>query len=231
MNNKLIKAKLLLVCAITSVMISCNSNPTTGNEESKDVQTTTDSAVTQTTTTQPSVIVPAKNDTANAPEFQKTLHFKKSSFDITATGKGSLQQVTIQPHGLTDNKTITIKNAEPVVDAEVADLNGDGFAELVIYTQSAGSGSYGNVYGYSVNNGKSISAITFPRMNSNADISKGYSGHDKFKITNNQLVQRFPLYNTSDANSQPTGKQRTITYKLVDGEASRKFVVDKVTEE
>lgn len=233
MSHMFTKAKYILGCGIVSVMLSCNSHSSADNEEHIDESSTkiTDTTITQPKIAPPTVNGPAKDDTARTHDFQKTLYFMNTSFNVTATGKGSLQYLTIQPHGLSDNKMITVENAEPVVNAEVADLNNDGYAELVIYTQSAGSGSYGNVYAYSVNSGQSISAVTFPKVISSGDMRKQYGGHDQFAIVNNRLVQRFPLYNPGDPNSRPTGRQRTITYKLVNGEASRKFVIDKVTEE
>ena len=54
-------------------------------------------------------------------------------------------------------------------------------------------------------------------------------GHDEFTIIESSLARRFPIYRDGDTNSNPTGGMRQIQYKLVDGEASRKFVVDKIT--
>lgn len=164
------------------------------------------------------------------PAFHKTLSFKDITFDVKAMGKGSLQQLTIQPSGLSADSKAVILEVEPVTGAEVADLNADGYPELLVYTQSAGSGSYGKVVAYSVNNGKSMSRVTFPATSENAQLKKGYMGHDQFAVVNNQLTQTFPLYNEGDANSAPSGKDRVVTYTLKDGEASRVFVVDRVTE-
>jgi hypothetical protein len=55
-------------------------------------------------------------------------------------------------------------------------------------------------------------------------------GHDEFAMVENTFVQRFPIYNPGDTNAEPTGGTRQIQYKLVDGEASRLFEVDKVVE-
>jgi hypothetical protein len=163
--------------------------------------------------------------------FNKTLSLQNIGFDISTTGKGSIQQLTIQPYGLkTENKKITIEVDGMVTNAEIEDLNSDGFPEILIYTTSAGSGSYGNVMGYSVNNGKSISQIYFPSITDNPKANKGYMGHDEFAIVENTLVQRFKTYNANDTNSSPTGNIRQIQYKLKEGEASRKFVIDKIIE-
>lgn len=163
--------------------------------------------------------------------FNKVLILQNIGFDIKTTGKGSIQQLTIQPFGLKkENRKISMEVDGSVTGAEIEDLNSDGFPEILIFTVSAGSGSYGNVIGYSVNNGKSVSQITFPDITENNEASKGYMGHDEFAIVENSLVRRFKTYNEGDANSTPTGNLRQLQYKLVDGEASRKFVLVKTDE-
>jgi hypothetical protein len=163
--------------------------------------------------------------------FNKILSLQGIGFDISSTGKGSIQQLTIQPYGLkTDNKKVTMEVDGMVTNAEIEDLNADGFPEILIYTTSAGSGSYGNVIGYSVNNGKSLSQIYFPPIAENPKANKGYMGHDEFAIVESSLVRRFKTYNEGDTNSNPTGNIRQIQYKLKAGEASRKFVVTKIIE-
>jgi len=162
--------------------------------------------------------------------FQKTLTLQDIIFDIKTIGEGSTSELTIQPKGLEiDNQKIALDLDGQVINAEIEDLNSDGFPEILIYTTSAGSGSYGNVIGYSVNNGKSISQIYFPDITENKEVSMGYMGHDEFAIVETTLVRRFPIYMADDLNSNPTGGTRQIQYKLKDGEASRLFVIDKIS--
>ena len=163
--------------------------------------------------------------------FNKTLALQNISFDIKTTGEGSIRQLSIQPKGLEiDNQNIALEIDGEVVNAEIEDLNSDGFPEILIYTISAGSGSYGNVIGYSVNNGKSISQIYFPEISENKDASIGYMGHDEFAVIETSLARRFPVYKDGDTNNNPTGGTRQIEYKLKDGETSRLFVIDKISE-
>lgn len=163
--------------------------------------------------------------------FQKTLTLQDITFDITTIGGGAVSELTIQPSGLEiDNQKIALEIDGQVVNAEIEDLNSDGFPEILIYTVSAGSGSYGNVIGYSVNSGKSISQIYFPDITENKEASMGYMGHDEFAVVESSLQRRFPIYKSGDSNSNPTGGTRQIQYKLQDGEASRLFVIDKISE-
>ncbi|MCB0485433.1 MAG: PliI family lysozyme inhibitor of I-type lysozyme [Flavobacteriaceae bacterium] len=161
--------------------------------------------------------------------FAKSFHLQGIDFYVTSVKEEYQYKVTITPSGLEiDNQPVTFYTDDYVIDAEIEDLNSDGSPELLIYTQSVGSGSYGNVYGYSVNNKKSMSEIYFPPIAENTKVNQGYMGHDEFAIVETTLVQRFPVYNEGDANANPTGGKRQIQYKLIDGEASRKFVIDKV---
>lgn len=173
----------------------------------------------------------AKPKNNSIPSFHKTLSLQNINFEISIKGKGSLQQLTIKPSGLEiSNLEINLEIDGNVVNAEIEDLNSDGFPEILIYTVSAASGTYGNVIGYSVNNGKSISQIYFPPISENPEASKNYMGHDEFAIVETSLVQRFKTYNKGDTNANPTGNMRQIQYKLIDGEASRRFIIEKITE-
>lgn len=161
--------------------------------------------------------------------FQKTLSLQNITFEIKASGEGSIQQLYIQPEGLEiDNQKITLEIEGQVANAEIEDLNSDGSPEILIYIVSAGSGSYGNVIGYSVNNRQSMSQIYFPDLFDNKEASSGYMGHDEFAIVETTLIRRFPVYNEGDTNNNPTGGFRQIGYKLKDGEASRVFEISKI---
>lgn len=158
--------------------------------------------------------------------FHKALSLQGITFDITAIDN----ELTIQPIGLTiDNSKVTHDILGCTVgNAEIGDLNADGYPEVLVYLVSDGSGSYGTVIGYSVNNGKSMSQIPFPSVADNPEVSKGYMGHDEFAIVEHSFRQRFPIYKENDTNANPTGGMRQIQYKLKEGEASRQWVIDEV---
>lgn len=176
-----------------------------------------------------------KNDSTLQPKspqvFSKNLVWQGYQFDVSTEGEGSIRQLTVQPHGLTiDSSKVVMEIDGAAVNAEIGDLNADGFPEVLIYTVSAGSGSYGNVIGYSVNQGKSMSSIYFPAIAENSKANKGYMGHDTYAIVESVLTHSFPIYLDGDTNNNPSGKTRQIQYKLKEGEASRKFEVDKISE-
>ena len=160
------------------------------------------------------------------------LNLQDVGFNVSSLEKDGKNTLTIFTFGLQEreyNETFNI-DGEEVTNAEIEDLNSDGSPELFVFTQSVGSGSYGNVYAFSVNNKKSISQVYFQPTAENSEINKGYMGHDEFSLVENTLGQRFPIYKEGDTNAEPTGGTRQVSYRLVEGEAMRKLEVDEITE-
>lgn len=160
--------------------------------------------------------------------FNTELTYPGSNISFTVNTKGD--SLIIQPSGLSvSNETLYHDiTGYTVVNAEIGDLNIDSYPELFVYLTSDGSGSYGKLIGYSVNNGKSVSQVYLPDISENDEVSKGYMGHDEMAIVENTFCQRFPIYKEGDSNANPTGGIRQIQYKLVDGESSRILKIDKV---
>jgi hypothetical protein len=217
-QNNLLKSTISIAIVSILILTACKESV---SDKNSDTQTTIN-ADTNTV---------ADTSIADQRHLQKTLSLENISYDVSSTGEGSLQQLIVQPKGLTiSNDKFEIEIDGKVTNAEIADLNADGYPELLVYTTSAGSGSYGNVIGFSPNNGKSLSQITFPNIADNPKANSGYMGHDEFAVIDNHLVQKFPIYKKDDINSNPTGGMRQIQYKLKNGEASRFFEVDKIVE-
>lgn len=170
---------------------------------------------------------------AEAPStsFKKTLELQGFSFEVETRGEGSLRELTVTPSGLqVSNDPIVMEIDGSVGNAEIEDLNSDGFPELLVYTTSAGSGSYGTVIGFSVLNGKSLSEIYFPDISGVSEAATGYMGHDEFAIVENTLVRRFPIYLEGDPNSSPSGGIRQVEYKLEAGENSPVLAISNITD-
>lgn len=155
-----------------------------------------------------------------AEPFKATLELQGLSFFVEATNEGSINQLKITPTGLTQDNTPAESEIEGTVSgAEIGDLDGNGFPEVYVYVTSAGSGSYGSLVAYAVNNGKSMTPVYLPPITEDAKASKGYMGHDEFAVLEGVLGRRFPIYNEGDTNADPSGKTRQLLYKLVPGEA------------
>lgn len=165
------------------------------------------------------------------PRYETTLDYFGIGFHVVARGEGSIGSVTITPTGLKgDNSPITRETDGLVELAEVGDLNVDGAPEIYVYTRSAGSGSYGGLIAYSANAKKSLSEIHLPPITDDPKASEGFKGHDEFRVVENTLVRRFPVYRQGDTNAAPAGATRQLQYKLDAREAGWVLRIDNVVE-
>jgi hypothetical protein len=163
--------------------------------------------------------------------FNKTYQLQGYSFSVVASNEGSINQLKITPSGLKNgNEPIDVEIDGSVTGADIGDLDANGFPEIYVFVTSAGSGSYGSLVAYAVNKGKSISPIYLPPITDDAEVSRGYMGHDEFAVLENVLGRRFPIYEASDANAQPSGKTRQLQYGLFSGEAGWVMRIKDITE-
>ncbi len=159
--------------------------------------------------------------------FSKVLTLQEVGFNISSINDNGKNRLTVYAFGLEQpNQTLTIEIEGNVKNAEVEDLNSDGSPEVVVFTQTPGENKKGNVFGFTTNNKKSMSLISFPSLENRSELAEGYQGHDEFALVETSLVRRFPIYE----NDKQTGKMRQISYKLKEGEAMRQFEVDQVNE-
>ena len=164
-----------------------------------------------------------------SPERIKTVSKKYK----TKTGKSfivseekpsaSISDISIITEGFTEvNDTFHLEESDPISKVSITDLNRDGFDEVFIITQSAGSGSYATIYGYSSNKDKSVTEIIIPEI-SQSDLAEGsvfygYQGHDSIYVSKKKLYRKFPIYKEGDENCCPSGGHQTIQYVLKPGE-------------
>ena len=111
-----------------------------------------------------------------------------------------------------------------ITNVEVEDLNADGFPEIYVYVNSAGSGSYGSLIAYASNRNRSLSEIYLPSLEDDPEASRGYMGHDTFAVGEGALLRRFPVYREGDSNAEPSGGTRQVQYRLEAGEAGWRLV-------
>ena len=174
---------------------------------------------------------PAPQQEMESFSFERTLNLQGITFLVQTRGEGSIRQLLVQTEGLEGGDTpYELEIDGSVANAEVEDLNSDGSPELLIYTTSAGSGSYGNVIAFSVLGGRSMVPVVFPDIAESPEAVQGYMGHDEFAVVETTLSRRFPIYKEGDSNSDPTGGIRQISYKMEAGENSPVFRIHQITE-
>jgi hypothetical protein len=174
---------------------------------------------------------PVEEEQLDSDGFLKKLTLQGISFEVKEINRGFHSMLIIEPSGLeTDNSPFTQPIYGWVSGAEVEDLNSDGFPELMVYVKSTQGAVRTEVIAYSVNNGKSMSQVALPDITRNKKATDGFIGYDEFTVVETTLVQRFPLFNRTGSTYEPTGKTRQIQYKLKEGEASRQFILDRITD-
>lgn len=157
--------------------------------------------------------------------FSKILRLQDVGFNVSSLPDGSLQKLEIYPFGLSlTNQTFTKIFEGKVMDAEIEDLNSDGFPEVLVYVESPDN--KGSVIGISVINENTLRQIIFPDIENEPKVRLGYKGEDEFSIVETSLVRRFPLFE----NGEKTGKIRQIQYKMVVNGKTRSFNIKNVSE-
>lgn len=223
---------LAITFALIAFLSACGNQAANTGSNSDDAPDTGASEKKTPETLPPGEQETAKGTPVNGDQvkpFSKTLELQGITFVVECENSSSINKVKITPKGLGGSNDPIEEEADGTVfGAEVADLDANGSPEVYVYVTSAGSGSYGSLIAYAVNNKKSMSMINLPEIAEGSEEAKGYMGHDEFAVVENSLIRRFPVYKEGDANAKPTGGTRQIQYKLKMGEAAWQLVVDKV---
>jgi len=160
------------------------------------------------------VLLSVASNTWAEPFFAR-LALQGVTFQVESPNEGSINLVTVRtetPDGELDQ--IGVEADGTVTNAEVDDLNDDGYPEIYVYVNSAGSGSYGSLVAYATNKNGSLSRIDLPPLETESEAAQGYMGHDQFAVDKGSLLRRFPLYREGDTNSAPSGGTRQVQYQL-----------------
>ncbi|MDH2273064.1 hypothetical protein [Moraxella porci] len=132
--------------------------------------------------------------------------------------------VNVRTSGLAHeyNENFTIKN-QRITHADIADMNRDGYPEVLIYLQNTKAPFYGDVLAFSANGNQSLSQVSFTPAKDHPELRAYYHGGDEFSLVEHDLVQRFPEY----INVKATGHTKQVAYQVQNGEASRQLVLVK----
>jgi len=168
-----------------------------------------------------------KSGSSEAPKRYKTKTGKTIIITETHPVGQSLSTIKISTEGFEHNYLEIYEDRDPISGVLIADLDSNGFDEIYIITTSAGTGSYGTVFGLASNKDKSLSMINFPEIQEGDRNFEGYMGHDTFRIEDRTLVRIFPIYKKGDINQNPTGRKRKLVYGLYPGEAMWQLNLEK----
>ena len=157
-----------------------------------------------------------------------TLKIGKAGYKVDCRNKSFTQnQLSVRPIGFESTaREINFPLKGRVSNAQIDDLNQDGFPDLVLFIYTDSNAVNGTVYCFSSDGNKEIIPCMLPDVVLDSKINKGYKGHDHFSLLEGTLLQQFPVYNTGDDKDKPTGGSRVIQYHLVKGEnGTNKFSI------
>ncbi|WP_439881166.1 hypothetical protein ACSX1A_18735 [Pontibacter sp. MBLB2868] len=188
---------LLLMCAAFFACGTENGKEEATAEETENIQTA----------------VPAEAETpVDAISYQESLKAGGMKFNISTTGMGSMRNLTVVAERDEQPSTRIDEAIEgSVTNTAVTDLNQNKKPEVLVFVDSGGSGSYGQLYGYEFER-EYWGQLKLPELS--PALQKDYMGHDKFEVVGNRLVRTFPVYLDTDPNCCPTGGKHTIVYTL-----------------
>lgn len=163
------------------------------------------------------------------PKIDSTLKIGKVGYRVECRNrKVDLNELDVVPIGFDhDVRPLHFMLPGRVAKAEIDDLNGDGYPDLVLYVYADSFKVFGLVYAFVSKGNKSIATCTLPDPAMDGQINSGYHGHDQFSLLQGYLLEKFPIYKAGDAKDNPTGGTRSILYQLVPGD-NDKFRFQKV---
>jgi len=157
------------------------------------------------------------------PKIDTTVKIGKAGYRVECKNKKyDENQLTVRPVGF-DNaaREANFMLRGRVAKAEIDDLNGDGYPDLVLYVYSDSSAIFGTVYAFVSKANKSFTGCVLPDPMMDGKINDGYKGHEQFSLMEGYLLEKFPIYKTGDDRDKPSGGTRVLLYQLVPDEGER----------
>jgi hypothetical protein len=163
------------------------------------------------------------------PKIDTTVKVGKVGYKVTCKNKNFQEnELEVRPIGF-DNEAreqdFMLRGR--VAKAEIDDLNGDGYPDVVLYVYTDSAATYGTVYAFVSKQNKSFIGCILPDPVMDGKVNEGYKGHDQFSLMEGYLLDKFPIYKAGDDKDKPSGGTRVILYQLVPDEGDR-FKFQKV---
>ncbi|MCB9267614.1 MAG: hypothetical protein H6558_21535 [Lewinellaceae bacterium] len=207
---------IILFCLF--LLGNCSGGHTSEGQESSGSEDTT------AVEAEKEAIRPAHLSRRNRIPFEKTLKQGPVTFRLSSPNVPEENTLVVAPSGLeVRNDTFQIGVAGLVTDAQLADLDKDGFPEVYAFARSSGPDSTAYVYPFASYRNRSYGIVSVTELQTQKEMAEGFQGHGRFFFEGGVLKRSFPIYQ----DGQPSGKNRVVTYGLQQGEAS--FVLAPVS--
>ena len=127
--------------------------------------------------------------------------------DDSAASIGSYV-VTISMNGKAITEVTGVRDGT-IQDCWMTNIDADESAEVLLFTRSAGSGGYAQLYAYKFADDE-LYLLELP--DPDANLMEGYQGRDSYELTDGKLIRKFPIYLEDDPNCCPGGGERVIEF-------------------
>ena len=153
-------------------------------------------------------------------KIDSTLKIGKAGYRVDCRNKNiSSNELSVKPIGFESSaQPISFMLRGRVSEAQVDDLNGDGYPDLILFTYADSALRSGMVYVFVSEENKNIAVCLLPDVTMDGKVNVGYKGYDEYTLMEGSILQKFPVYKTGDDNEHPTGGHRVLMYQLGKGE-------------
>jgi hypothetical protein len=216
MMKQLVFSLFILILCLATACESTAGGDASASSEPIDSKTTKVEETTEPTR-------PALKRNQNVA-FDEILKQGNVSFTISSPNVPERNTMVIFSEGLElRNDTFQLEVQGIVNDAQLADVNGDTFPEVYVFTQQKDNDQLGEVYVFTSYRNRSFGQAFFkevPRANS---LSTATNTTDRFKLEGGKLVREIGTATEGNA-VQAESATTTITYELRPGEASFQLI-------
>lgn len=213
--NALILSALLMAAACSDAG-SANGESTEGQQD----EITDSSAVTMAEEATPAKPVLKRGQ--NVP-FEETLREGSISFTVSSPNVPERNTMVIYSQGLENrNDTFQIEVAGMVHDAQLADLNTDGFPEVYVFTQQKEEEQKGDVYIFTSFRNRSYGQAFLQELPQANTLMPEQRSVDHFALGDSLLIRKVAAAGATGEDAAAATKE--IVYELKSGEASYQLV-------
>lgn len=142
--------------------------------------------------------------------YDKTLRFNVYTFSVSAGDSASVRQMTIKAYRgklLLTNFKVQLNGS--VTNAEVADLDRNGFPELYVYSTNENSLGRVHAWQFLAERKAAITPVNWPLAT-----DKAYMGQDSLWIDRASLCRKYPAYQVLKGKKVATGDTHWVRYRL-----------------
>lgn len=211
----------LLLFALVLLAVACNSAGSDNSENAEETQQEVADTSAAEVTEEAAPAKPVLRRGQNIP-FEETLREGQISFTVSSPNVPERNTLVIYSQGLESrNDTFQIEVNGFVHNAQLADINADGFPEVYVFTQQKEEKEKGDVYIFTSYRNRSYGQAFLQQLPEANTLMPQQTSVDHFALEEGQLIRKVAA-GTEGQDAATATKE--IVYELKSGEASYQLV-------